>query len=261
MTAIALNPARRAPSRPSSLAAWRWERRKTSARWYWPLAVVLCAVGQAAGWSQYMSYRDEFRAESVTWEVLWGQASLLPSMIFIPLAVAALVAQVASVEHDNRIWQRMEATGLAGAMVRGKLLHTLEVAVGTTATFVAEFVGVGLALGFDPAKLGPYLVRMVPVSLSLWAIALLVAWMGVRLSSFAGVMTTVLVATMAGFAFSLVAPPLAALYPMSLMTSAFSSRSMGSIASMGSLLATSAIALAWAGIWAAALRRAARSQE
>lgn len=243
---------------PSVVAALRWERRKASGRWYWPLIAVLCAVGLASGWGQYLDYRADFAAQGVTWAALWGQASLLPSMLFIPLAAGAYVAQVAVAERQGRNWQRLAAGGLASTMIRGKLWHALEVALGTTLVFVAELVAAGLALGFDPGRLGPFLVRIVPVTLSLWAIEVIVMWLGARLASFAGVMTAVLVATMGGFGLTVVMPAVASVYPMSLMTSAFSARSPGSLASMGSVLAACVIAVSWAGLAGLALRRAVR---
>ena len=77
------------------------------------------------------------------------------------------------------------------------------------------------------------------------------------MTSFASVMSTVLVATIAGCAVTLIVPPVSALYPLSLMTAACTSRDPGSIASMGSIALASAIAAAWALVWTTALRRAA----
>ena len=84
-----------------------------------------------------------------------------------------------------------------------------------------------------------------------------VAWLGVVMTSFASVMTTVLVATVAGCAATLIVPAVSVLYPLSLMTAACAPRDPGSIDSMGSIALTSAIAAAWALAWTIALRRAA----
>ena len=77
----------------------------------------------AGGWSQYTSFRAEFEAQGATWLAVWSQATLLPTMLFMPLLVGALTAQTAAGEHQGRNWQRMNANRLQGTMVAGKLLN------------------------------------------------------------------------------------------------------------------------------------------
>lgn len=250
-------PPRPRPAGPSVRAAWAWENRKASNRWYWAALAALCALGMAGGWFQYTSFRAEFEAQGLTWLALWGQSTLLPTMLFLPLLVAALTAQTAAGEHQGRNWQRMNANRLQGAMVAGKVLHMAQTALLTALVLLGEFIVTGLLLGFDPAGLGPYALRLVPIALSVLAIEAFVAWLGVVMTSFASVMTTVLVVTIAGCAMTLIAPVVSALYPLSLMTAACASRDPGSIDSMGSIALTSAIAVAWALAWTTALRRAA----
>lgn len=250
-------PPRPRPAGPSVRAAWAWENRKASNRWYWAALATLCALGMAGGWSQYTSFHAEFEAQGATWLAVWSQATLLPTMLFMPLLVGALTAQTAAGEHQGRNWQRMNANRLQGAMVAGKLLHMAQTALLTALVLLGEFIVTGLLLGFDPAELGPYAARLVPIALSVLAIEVFVAWLGVVMTSFASVMTTVLVATVAGCAATLIAPAVSALYPLSLMTAACAPRDPGSIDSMGSIALTSAIAAAWALAWTTALRRAA----
>ena len=250
-------PPRPRPAGPSVRAAWAWENRKASNRWYWAALAALCALGMAGGWFQYTSFHAEFEAQGLTWLALWGQSTLLPTMLFLPLIVAALTAQTAAGEHQGRNWQRMNANRLQGAMVAGKVLHMAQTALLTALVLLGEFIVTGLLLGFDPAELGPYAARLVPIALSVLAIEVFVAWLGVVMTSFASVMTTVLVVTIAGCAMTLIAPVVSALYPLSLMTAACASRDPGSIDSMGSIALTSAIAVAWALAWTTALRRAA----
>lgn len=250
-------PPRPRPAGPSVRAAWAWENRKASNRWYWAALAALCALGMAGGWSQYTSFRAEFEAQGATWLAVWSQATLLPTMLFIPMLVGALTAQTAAGEHQGRNWQRMNANRLQGAMVAGKLLHMAQTALLTALVLLGEFIVTGLLLGFDPAELGPYAARLVPIALSVLAIEVFVAWLGVVMTSFASVMTTVLVATIAGCAATLIVPAVSALYPLSLMTAACAPRDPGSIDSMGSIALTSAIAAAWALAWTTALRRAA----
>ena len=150
-------------SGPSVRAAWVWENRKASSRWYWVALVVLCTLGMASGSSQYVSYRDVFDAQGASWLAVWGQATLLPSMMFIPLLVGALIAQIAAGEHAGRNWQRMNANRLQDAMILGKILHMAQVALLSALVLLVEFVITGLLLGFDPAGLGPYAERIVAV--------------------------------------------------------------------------------------------------
>ena len=246
--------------RPSVRAAWLWENRKASNLWYWPALALLCAVGLLSGYIQFMGYRAEFLAQGATWAVVWGQGSLMSSMLFIPLAVGAFTAQSAAGEYEGRNWQRMSASGLAGAMVAGKLLHTLQTALVTALVFLTEFVTTGLLLGFNPAELGPYLARVVPITLSIWVVEVFVMWVGTIASSFAAIMSILLLTTIGGFVLSLAAPPLAGLYPLSLITSAFASRQPDSIASVGSMLVAGSLAAAWVAFWTIALlRRIARN--
>jgi len=129
-----------------------------------------------------------------------------------------------------------------------------------TATFLTEFVVTGLLLGFDPAELGPYLARVVPIALSVWVVEVFVMWVGTIANSFAAIMSILLLTTIGGFVLSLAAPPVAGLYPLSLITSAFASRQPDSIASVGSMLVTGSIAAVWVVFWASALlRRIARN--
>ena len=246
--------------RPSVRAAWLWENRKVSNLWYWPALALLCAVSLLSGYVHFMKYRAEFFDQGATWAVIWGQGSLMSSMLFIPLVIGAFTAQSAAGEHEGRNWQRMSASGLAGAMVAGKLLHTAQTALVTALVFLTEFAVTGLLLGFDPAELGPYLARVVPVALSVWVVEVFVMWVGIIASSFAAIMSILLLTTIGGFVLSLAAPPVAGLYPLSLITSAFASRQPDSIASVGSMLVTGSIAAVWVVFWASALlRRIARN--
>lgn len=247
-----------AARRPSVRAAWYWERRKAPNRWYWPLTVVLCSLGALIGYMQYRDYQDAFEAQEATWEVVWAQSTLMLSMLFLPLAVAAFTAQAASGEHAGRNWQRMAANRLEGVMVVGKLLHALQAALFTALILVGEITATGLLLGFDAADLARYLPRVVPVTLAVWAIEVLVMWLGVVLESFAAMMTTVFLITVTGLALSLAAPALAAIDPMGLLTLACSSYSPRDTASPGSVLTASVVCLAWVGILALALRAGVR---
>lgn len=243
-------------SGPSVRAAWVWENRKASSRWYWVALVVLCTLGMASGSSQYVSYRDVFDAQGASWLAVWGQATLLPSMMFIPLLVGALIAQIAAGEHAGRNWQRMNANRLQDAMILGKILHMAQVALLSALVLLVEFVITGLLLGFDPAGLGPYAGRIVPVAVSILAAELFFAWLGVIMTSFSSVMATVLVVVVAGSAITVMAPRAGALLPSSFITAACASRDPGSIDSMSSMIFVTLLGILWALVWALALRRA-----
>ncbi|MDU0348484.1 ABC transporter permease [Actinomyces sp. MRS3W] len=249
---------RRRPSRlgkPSVRAAVTWEARKAANRWYWPALALLCAIGMVLGWSNYKEFQSEFADQGMSWSAVWGQASLLTTMLAVPLLVGAVIAQMASAEHEGRNWQRMSANRLEGTMLVGKLGHMALVAVLSTLVLLAELLLTGVLLGFDLAGFIPFLARGVPIAMAIFAVELFVAWLGVRMTSFASIMSALLLATLAGCAVTVLAPSLGALFPLSLITLASASREPGSIASMASIVHTTAVCAGWAALWAVALRR------
>ena len=247
-------------SRPSVRAAWYWENRKASNRWYWVAVTVLCSLASLTGYLQYRTYRGEFEAQGVTWEITWSQSTLVLSMVFLPLALGAFAAQIASSEHQGRNWQRMSATGLGTTMVAGKLLHGFQVAVLTTAVLVLTTAVAGLAAGFSLMGLAAYLPRFAAVALGMWVILIFVTWLGAIMRSFATTMTTVLLSTIAGMAMLLVARPLSVLNPMASLTRTTSALSPGNVASPGAAAFDGVVCLVWVVLLALALRRAVRRQ-
>ena len=244
-------------SRPSVRAAWYWENRKAPNRWYWVAVTILCSL---SGYLQYRSYRSQFEAQGATWEITWSQSTLLLSMLFLPLALGAFAAQIASSEHQGRNWQRMSATGLETAMVAGKLLHGLQVAALTTAVLALTTAVTGLALGFNLVGLVAYLPRFAVVALGMWVILTFVTWLGAVMTSFATTMSTVLLSTIAGMAMLLAARPLSVLNPAASLTRTTSAMSPGNVASPGAAAFEGVICLVWVALLALALRRAVRRQ-
>ena len=247
-------------SRPSVRAAWYWENRKAPNRWYWVAVTILCSLGSLSGYLQYRSYRSQFEAQGATWEITWSQSTLLLSMLFLPLALGAFAAQIASSEHQGRNWQRMSATGLETAMVAGKLLHGLQVAALTTAVLALTTAVTGLALGFNLVGLVAYLPRFAVVALGMWVILTFVTWLGAVMTSFATTMSTVLLSTIAGMAMLLAARPLSVLNPAASLTRTTSALTPGSITSPGAAVLDGVICLVWVVLLALALRRAVRRQ-
>ena len=255
--AHAARPPRSRLAKPSVRAAWAWENRKARNWWYWPALALLCAGGMAIGRATYLEYSDTFRDQGASWLAVWGQGSILTSMLAFPLLVGAVIAQASASEHQGRNWRRMAANRLQNTMLMGKLLYMTQTALLTALVFVAEFAVTGLLLGFDPAGLGPYVVRIIPITLAILAIELFVAWLGVVMTSFASIMSTALIATLSGCAAMFVMPPLARFYLMSLITAACASRDLDSMDSMSSIALISVICAVWILVWTAALRRSA----
>jgi len=239
-------------------AAWYWENRKSPNRWYWIAVTILCSLGSLSGYLQYRTYRSQFEAQGITWEITWSQSTLLLSMLFLPLALGAFAAQIASSEHQGRNWQRMSATGLETTMVAGKLLHGLQVAVLTTAVLVLTIAVAGLASGFSPIGLVAYLPRFAVVALGMWVILTFVTWLGAVMTSFATTMSTVLLSTIAGMAMLLVARPLSVLNPAASLTRTTSALSPGYVTSPGAAAFEGVICLVWVVLLTLALRRAVR---
>lgn len=245
--------------RPSVWAAFRWETRKAGNLWYWIVTVLFDAIGMFNGWSQYTGYQAEFARQGVTWAAIWGQAILLPSMVFMPVLVAAFAAQVEANEHRGRNWQRLNAAGTVNAAIAGKMLHGLAASALTVLVFEAEFILVGrFAAGFDLAQLGPFLLRGIPLTLSVWAIMTLTQAVSAKAESFAGTMSVMMVLTIGGCALSLAAPVVAGPYPLALITSASAARDLANIASPASMLASTTAAAIWTAISALIFHRLAK---
>ena len=245
--------------RPSVWAAFRWETRKAGNLWYWIVTVLFDAIGMFNGWSQYTGYQAEFARQGVTWAAIWGQAILLPSMVFMPVLVAAFAAQVEANEHRGRNWQRLNAAGTVNAAISGKMLHGLAASALTVLVFEAEFILVGrFAAGFDLAQLGPFLLRGIPLTLSVWAIMTLTQAVSAKAESFAGTMSVMMVLTIGGCALSLAAPVVAGPYPLALITSASAARDLANIASPASMLASTTAAAIWTAISALIFHRLAK---
>lgn len=249
----------RRPSKPSVAAALRWEIHKAGNLWYWIATVLFDLIGMFNGWSQYVDYRKDFQAQGVTWAAVWGQAILLPSMVFMPVLVAAFAAQIESNEHVGRNWQRLNASGTASTAIIGKMLHGLLASLLTVAMFEAEFMVVGkVILGFSLRDVGPFLLRGIPMTLALWAIMTLTQSISAKFESFAGTMSVVLVLTLLGCVFTLIIPPLTLVYPFSLVTGASAARDLGNVASLGSIMAATLMAAFWVIVGGLMFRRLTR---
>ncbi|RBP98268.1 ABC transporter permease [Bifidobacterium aemilianum] len=252
-----IGPERR---RPSVLAAFRWEIGKAGNLWYWLASLLFDALGIFNGWSQYVSYRQDFQQQGVTWAAVWGQAMLLPSMVFIPVLVAAFAAQTEVKEHQGRNWQRLNASGTSGAARAAKMLHGLVASFLTIVIFELEFVLAGkFLLGFDPGELSPYLLRGIPMTLAVWAIMTITQAVASKCESFAGTMSIMLMLTLAGCALSLLVPALALPYPLALITSASSVRNLDALASPQSMILSIVVSLLWVLIGALLFRRWSKS--
>ncbi|WEV68029.1 ABC transporter permease [Bifidobacterium sp. ESL0769] len=246
-------------SRPSVTAALHWEIRKAGNLWYWIATVLFDLIGMFNGWSQYVDYRKDFEAQSVTWAAVWGQAILLPSMVFMPILVAAFASQIESNEHVGRNWQRLNASGTASTAIAGKMLHGLLASLLTVAVFETEFLVVGkVILGFSLREVGPFLLRGVPMTLAVWAIMTLTQAISAKFESFAGTMSVVLVLTLFGCVLSLIVPSLTLAYPFSLVTGASAARDLGNIALVGSIMTATLMAAFWVVVGGIIFRRLTR---
>lgn len=245
--------------RTSLAAAFRWEMRKAGNLWYWITTALFDAIGMFNGWSQYADYQDEFVRQNVTWTAIWGQAILLPSMVFMPMLVAAFAAQIESNEHHGRNWQRLNAVGTVDVAVAGKMLHGCMASFLTVLVFEVEFILVGrFVMGFDLAQSGPFLLRSIPLTLSVWAIVTMTQVVSVKTESFAGTMSVMMILTIGGCVLSLAAPAIAQLYPLALITSASAVRDLAGIADPGSMIVSTAASGTWILIGAVVFRRLAR---
>jgi lantibiotic transport system permease protein len=246
--------------RPSLIAAMRWEMRKSGILWYVIATVLFDAIGVFNGLSQYFDYRSDFEEQGLSWLAVWGQAALIPSMMFTPLLLAAFASQVEANEHKGRNWLRLNATGTVSMAIGGKLLNGLLISMFTTAVFELEFVLAGRVIaGFSSGSgLVSCLERSIPMTLAAWAIVTLTQAVGVACRSFAGAMSTVFLMVLVGCALALVVPPLAVIYPFSGLTVASSVLDMADIGSIRSMTISSVTALIWVLVGASLLRFASK---
>ena len=244
--------------RPSIMAAFHWELHKAGNLWYWLTTVLFDAIGMFNGWDQYISYRRDFQLQGVTWTAVWGQAILLPSMVFMPILVAAFAAQIEANEHRGHNWQRLNASGTAGTAIAGKMLHGLFASFLTIVIFELEFIVVGMSEGFSLFQIGPYLLQAIPMIMSAWAIMTLTQAIAARAESFASTMSIMLLLTLAGCALSVIAPTLAMPYPLALITTASAARDLGNITSVTSIIASTVVDALWVLIGALIFRRLTR---
>ena len=151
------------------------------------------------------------------------------------------------------------SAGTVNAAIAGKMLHGLAASALTVLVFEAEFILVGrFAAGFDLAQLGPFLLRGIPLTLSVWAIMTLTQAVSAKAESFAGTMSVMMVLTIGGCALSLAAPAIAGPYPLALITSASAARDLANIASPASMLASTTAAAIWTAISALIFHRLAK---
>ena len=245
--------------RPSVRAAWYWENRKAPNRWYWGAVTALCTLASLSGYLQYRTHQSEFQARGNTWDIIWPQSTLVLSMWLLPLVMSGFAAQITTGEHQGDNWQRMRANRLETAMVAGKLLHCLQVAVATTAILILTTAVTGLVAGFSLLGLTAYFPRFGATVLGMWGILTFVTWLGTMLRSFATTMITVVLGTIAGTAMFLTAQPLSVLNPMTALTRATASLNPGAIASADSAASDSLISVAWVTLFALALLRTVKT--
>lgn len=216
---------------------------------------LLCAVSLLSGYVQFMGCRAEFLARGAAWAVTWGQGSLMSSTLFIPLAVGTFTIRSAAGEHGDRNWQHMSALGLAGTVVAGELLHTVQTVLASALVSLTELVVIGLLLDLDSAEPGPHLAHVVSIAPLVWVTEAFIVWIGAITNSFAVIVSTPLLATIGGLVLSLAILPVVGLYLLFLITSAFAPYQPDDIVSVGSMLVTGSIVAVWAVFWASALLR------
>ena len=244
--------------RPSVRAAWYWENRKAPNRWYWGAVTALCTLASLSGYLQYRTHQSEFQARGNTWDIIWPQSTLLLSMWLLPLVMSGFAAQITTGEHQGDNWQRMRANRLETAMVAGKLLHCLQVAVATTAILILTTAVTGLVAGFSLLGLTAYFPRFGATVLGMWGILTFVTWLGTMLRSFATTMITVTLGAIVGTAMLLTAQPLSVLNPMTALIRATASLKPEAMTSPGAAAVDSLINLAWVTVFAISLLQTVR---
>lgn len=237
------------PARVGLVTAWRIERSKVRQSWFLGGAIVLGLFAQLLGVYNYLTNRAIIDSQGITWQAIWVQGGILVTSIFLPLLYAVVLAQVGALEHQSRGWQRLVAIDRVGTAVIGKILVALELAVIGLTAYMLTAIAAGLALGFDPAELGPYVARTACGAFGAWAMGAVVLVLGVWLRTFAAIAAAALAGIGLGMGFTMAAPGLTAAFPFAMITGGLGCRlSTEEFASPTSMALSVAAAVVWVAI-------------
>lgn len=130
--------------------AGKIEKSKLKNTWIFGLVVTLLAgVNTASGVSNYLRNIDAFEAQSITWQAVWGQSSLLWSLVFFPIAIAIRASSLMRLEHEQGNWRRLSSYGAEIQAYRGKLVVILRFIVFSQAIFVTQVLVACIFLRFN----------------------------------------------------------------------------------------------------------------
>ena len=192
------------------------ERRKSKRAWVLLVfAVLLVGLNAFNGIGNYLSNRDVFESQGITWQAVWGQAGLLWAVLFLPFLITLRAASLTRMEHEQANWRRLASYGAHLRAYRGKLQVMAGFVLLRQAVFIAVMFVASAGLGFTLAA--PDLATMVCWGLLGFVggmtVSVLQLLVGVLVRSFASTVAIGLVASIGSLMVALVAPFLEALYP------------------------------------------------
>ena len=232
----------------SLLTAWRNERLKIRRFWFFVGAVGLGAFAQLLGVSNYQNHQATFIEQNITWLAIWGEGAVLVTKIFLPLLYVVIISQAAGLEYQTRGWQRLASVNRTVPAVFGKQLAALELAVIGLIIYTVATVVSGLALGFNPSELPPYILRAGCGALGAWALSSVTLLIGTYFRSFAVIATVGVAAVILGMGISVLAPAITTASPYSLIAQGLVGQDFADLASPIAIIGTAAVSLVWVAI-------------
>ncbi|BDA64359.1 ABC transporter permease [Actinomyces capricornis] len=205
------------------------ERIKSKRSWILVIvAVALAALNTASGVYKYLGYTEIFRAQGVTWQVVWGQGSLMWGTFFLPLLITIRATGLARMEHEHDNWRRMATYGAAATTYTGKLTLTTLFALYCQTVFLLLVMAASAALGFHltPTDITTAITWALLGALGAITIVTVQLLIGIYVPSFATAVLIGMGASFLGLATLLAVPPLAPFYPYSQITIGMQARTL-----------------------------------
>lgn len=250
MTTATMNTTR-PPARHNQinlLTVWRNERLKIRRFWFFVGAMGLGSFAQLLGVSNYQNHQATFVEQNITWLAIWGEGAVLVTKIFLPLLYIVIISQAAGLEYQTRGWQRLASLNRTVPAVFGKQLAALEIAVIGLVIYTVATIVSGLALGFDPSDLPPYILRAGCGALGAWALSSVTLLIGTYFRSFAVIATVGVAAVILGMGMSVLFPAITTAYPYSLIAQGLVGQDFSDLASPIAIIGTAAVSLVWVAI-------------
>ena len=176
---------------------------------------VVLNVGNGA--LTYIDNLEIFKAQSVSWIAVWGQAGLLWSFLFLPLAVSIYCANLCSIEKENNNWQRLVSYDLAYKSYIAKFLRAACYGLAGQILFAAGVLGVSLFFKFtlEAQDIAAILVWLLMGYIGVLSLVSLQLYLGIFIKSYSVHVGVGLIGGFSALMLDLLTPVAKFVYPYS----------------------------------------------